>query len=129
MMAPVFERAAAELELHVRLVKVDTEGAPDLAAHFNIRSVPSLVLVQHGKEIARSAGVTATLAAELPGVTMRMPEATYLAWLDCRALELSCPAGAVLSRSGQGWAEFWGDLWCGLRGVRAAEFRRRRRRY
>jgi cystathionine beta-lyase len=37
--------------------------------------------------------LAATLAAELPGVTMRVPEATYLAWLDCRALELSCPAG------------------------------------
>ena len=56
MMAPVFERAAAELEPRVRLVKVDTEAAPDLAARFNIRSIPSLVLVQHGKEIVRSAG-------------------------------------------------------------------------
>ena len=26
-------------------------------------------------------------------MTMRVPEATYLAWLDCRALELPCPAG------------------------------------
>jgi cysteine-S-conjugate beta-lyase len=34
-----------------------------------------------------------TLSAELPGVTMRVPEATYLAWLDCRALELPTPAG------------------------------------
>jgi len=56
MMAPVFERAAAELEPHLRLVKVDTEAAPDLAVRFNIRSIPSLVLVQHGREIARSAG-------------------------------------------------------------------------
>jgi thioredoxin 2 len=55
-MAPIFERAAAELEPGLRLVKVDTEAAPDLAARFNIRSIPSLVLVQHGKEIARSAG-------------------------------------------------------------------------
>ena len=37
--------------------------------------------------------LAATLAAELPAVTMRVPEATYLAWLDCRALELPCPAG------------------------------------
>ena len=37
--------------------------------------------------------LAATLAAELPCVTMRVPEATYLAWLDCRALELPCPAG------------------------------------
>ncbi len=34
-----------------------------------------------------------TLAAELPGVAMRAPEATYLAWLDCRALDLPCSAG------------------------------------
>src|SRR5262249_11486238 len=34
------------------------------------------------------------------------------------------PRRAVLSGSGQSWAEFWRDLWCGLlRGVRAAEFR------
>ena len=37
--------------------------------------------------------LVATLAAEMPAVTMRVPEATYLAWLDCRALELPCSAG------------------------------------
>ncbi len=34
-----------------------------------------------------------TVAEALPGVTMRLPEATYLAWLDCTALELPVPAG------------------------------------
>jgi cysteine-S-conjugate beta-lyase len=34
-----------------------------------------------------------TIKAELPGVTMRVPEATYLAWLDCRGLELPGSAG------------------------------------
>jgi cystathionine beta-lyase len=34
-----------------------------------------------------------TIGAELPGVTMRQPEATYLAWLDCSPLALPCPAG------------------------------------
>jgi len=81
MMAPVFERAAAELEPHVRLVKVDTEAAPDLAAHFNIRSIPSLVLVQHGKEIARSAGA--------------MPLPQLLAWARQHAGPLvEAPAGS-----------------------------------
>ena len=28
-----------------------------------------------------------------PGVSMQVPQATYLAWLDWRALELSCSAG------------------------------------
>jgi cysteine-S-conjugate beta-lyase len=37
--------------------------------------------------------LAATLATEIPAVTMRVPEATYLAWLDCRALKLPCPAG------------------------------------
>ncbi len=34
-----------------------------------------------------------TLGDALPGVAMRLPEATYLAWLDCSALKLPCPAG------------------------------------
>jgi cystathionine beta-lyase len=34
-----------------------------------------------------------TLPEALPGVQMRLPEATYLAWLDCTALELPVPAG------------------------------------
>jgi len=62
------------------------------------------------------------VAAELPGVTMRLPQATYLAWLDCRALELSCPAGQFFLDQAS-WVEFWRELWRGLRGVRAAEFR------
>lgn len=37
--------------------------------------------------------VAKTVAAEMPGVTMRVPEATYLAWLDCSGLALPCPAG------------------------------------
>jgi cystathionine beta-lyase len=39
------------------------------------------------------------LASELPGVGYRLPEATYLAWLDCRALGLGDdPAAAFLER-------------------------------
>ena len=33
------------------------------------------------------------VTAELPGVTLRRPDATYLAWLDCTALDLPTPAG------------------------------------
>ena len=56
MMAPVFTQAAAQLEPQVRLAKIDTEASPDLAARFGIRSIPSLVLVHHGRELARTAG-------------------------------------------------------------------------
>ena len=33
------------------------------------------------------------LARELPGIRMVVPQATYLAWLDCSALDLGMPAG------------------------------------
>ena len=38
------------------------------------------------------------VASELPGVVMRPPEATYLAWLDCAALGLDDPAATFLAR-------------------------------
>jgi thioredoxin 2 len=56
-MAPAFERAAAELEPGYRLLKVNTEEEPSLAAHYGIRSIPTLVLFLGGREVARRAGV------------------------------------------------------------------------
>ncbi len=55
-MAPVFSRAAGELEPGVRLAKVDTEAEQALAARFNIRSIPTLAIFRNGREIARQAG-------------------------------------------------------------------------
>ena len=61
--------------------------------------------------------LAATLAAELPAVTMRVPEATYLAWLDCRALELPCPAGQFFlerARVGLNFGETFGANYAGF---------------
>lgn len=55
-MASAFEAAAAQLEPRARLGKVDTEAEADLSARYAIRSIPSLVIVHKGKEIARNAG-------------------------------------------------------------------------
>jgi thioredoxin 2 len=55
-MAPAFERAASRLEPRVRLAKVNTEEEPTLAARFNIRSIPTLILFRGGREVARQAG-------------------------------------------------------------------------
>ena len=55
-MAPAYEQAAAQLEPHVRLAKVDTEAVPNLGARFNIRSIPTLALFVGGKEVARQPG-------------------------------------------------------------------------
>ncbi|MCW1381367.1 thioredoxin TrxC [Novosphingobium sp. KCTC 2891] len=55
-MAPAFAAAAAKLEPHVRLVKVDTEKAQALSGQLAIRSIPTLALFRQGREVARQAG-------------------------------------------------------------------------
>jgi thioredoxin 2 len=56
MMAPAYAQAAQRLEPGMRLLKVDTERAQDLAARFAIRSIPTLMLFKGGREVARQAG-------------------------------------------------------------------------
>ena len=54
--APVFEQAARELEPWIRLAKLNTEEAPQLAGEWNIRSIPTLILFRGGKEVQRVSG-------------------------------------------------------------------------
>jgi thioredoxin 2 len=56
MMAPVFQQAATELQPQFRLAKVDTESEQQIAAQYNIRSIPTLALFKGGREVARTAG-------------------------------------------------------------------------
>ena len=56
-MTPQFEAAAKMLEPQVRLAKVNTEAEPALGARFDIRSIPTMVLFNGGREIARQSGV------------------------------------------------------------------------
>jgi thioredoxin 2 len=58
-MAPTFERAAPQLEPEIRLAKVDIDAVGDLATRFAVQSIPTLLLVRHGREIARAMGVMA----------------------------------------------------------------------
>jgi thioredoxin 2 len=54
--APVFSEAARRFEPRLRLTKVDTEAQPQLAQRFAIRSIPTLLLLREGREIARQSG-------------------------------------------------------------------------
>lgn len=56
MMAPHFVEAAAQLEPKVRLLKVNTEDQQALAARYDIRSIPTLMLFRGGQAVARQAG-------------------------------------------------------------------------
>lgn len=55
-MAPVFEALASELAGEVTFLKVDVDEAPALAERFELRSVPTLVVLSDGVEVARAPG-------------------------------------------------------------------------
>jgi len=56
MMAPAYAQAAAQLEPQIRVAKLNTEEAQQIAAQYNIRSIPTLALFKGGREVARQAG-------------------------------------------------------------------------
>ena len=55
-MAPAFAKAAGQLEPDIRLGKLDTEACQAIAARYNIRSIPTMVLIHKGREVARTSG-------------------------------------------------------------------------
>ncbi len=55
-MAPAVEEAARNLEPALRVAKLDTEAAPEIAQRFGIQSIPTLVLMRHGRELGRVSG-------------------------------------------------------------------------
>jgi len=55
-MAPFYERVAGELEPEFRFLKVDTEAEPELAARYQIRSIPTLMVFRNGAIVAQQAG-------------------------------------------------------------------------
>jgi thioredoxin 2 len=56
-MGPMFEAAAAELEPQVRLLKLNADEAPGIAAEYEVSGIPALLLFRGGRVVARSAGV------------------------------------------------------------------------
>jgi thioredoxin 2 len=57
-MAPAYARVAAELEPQVRFLKVDTEAEQQLAAQYDIRSIPTVMMFRNGRPVARRAGAS-----------------------------------------------------------------------
>jgi thioredoxin 2 len=55
-MAPAFAQAARDLEPRVRLAKLNTEDHQAIAARYAIRSIPTMILFQQGREVARISG-------------------------------------------------------------------------
>jgi len=55
-MALQFEKAA-ELRPQYRFAKVDVDAEPALASRFQIRSIPTLIVLRDGEPVAAQAGV------------------------------------------------------------------------
>ena len=78
-MAPIYERAAAEFEPDIRFLKVDTEAERELAARYNIRAIPTLMLFHAGAPVAQRAGAVdgETLRAWLREHTAHLRPASH----------------------------------------------------
>ena len=56
-MAPIFERAAKELEPKARFVKVNVDNEPALAGRLGVQGIPALFVLKKGAVVARQAGL------------------------------------------------------------------------
>ena len=56
-MAPIFERAAKELEPRARFVKVNVDNEPELAGRLGVQGIPALFVLKNGAVVARQSGL------------------------------------------------------------------------
>jgi thioredoxin 2 len=59
MVSPALERVATEMAGRLKLVKVDIDRAPRLAGRFAVQAVPTLLILDRGRVVARHAGAAA----------------------------------------------------------------------
>lgn len=57
MLGPTVEELAERYDGKARVGKVNVDADPELARHFGIMSIPTVVFLKGGKEIARKVGV------------------------------------------------------------------------
>ncbi|MCB1692407.1 MAG: thioredoxin, partial [Pseudomonadales bacterium] len=69
--APIYEKSAQELEPHIRLLKLETDENPTIAASYRIQSIPTLAIFKQGKEFTRQAGA--------------MPQSRFVDWVRANA--------------------------------------------
>jgi thioredoxin 2 len=75
MVSPALERLAGELAGRLKLVKVNADDNPEVSRRFEVRSIPTLVLLHHGEVLDTQIGA--------------LPEHQLHAWLESRL-----PAGS-----------------------------------
>jgi thioredoxin 1 len=58
MLAPVLEKIAAQPELGAKIGKVNVDENQALAARFNIRGIPTMLLFKNGQPVDQLVGLT-----------------------------------------------------------------------
>ncbi|MGZ4125860.1 MAG: thioredoxin family protein, partial [Actinomycetota bacterium] len=54
---PMVERAAATFACSLKVVKVDVDRSPTVAGRFDVRGIPTLIVLVDGREVDRIVGV------------------------------------------------------------------------
>jgi thioredoxin 1 len=60
MMSPILQEVKATLQEAVKIIKINVDQHQDLASHFMVRGVPTLMLFKEGKMLWRQSGVLST---------------------------------------------------------------------
>ncbi|GAA4982414.1 thioredoxin [Kitasatospora paranensis] len=56
MVSPALEQVAKDLAGQIKLVKVDIDESPHLARRFEVQAVPTLLILDRGRPVARQTG-------------------------------------------------------------------------
>jgi thioredoxin 2 len=68
MVSPVLQRLAEQLAGQIKLVKVNADEAPQVSAKFEVRAIPTLLVMLNGEVLSRRSGAA--------------PEPELRRWLD-----------------------------------------------
>ena len=59
MVSPIVDEIAEESDGSYKVGKINVDEQPELAQHFRVMSIPTLVVVKNGKEVQRAVGLHA----------------------------------------------------------------------
>ncbi|MES2121869.1 MAG: thioredoxin [Chlamydiota bacterium] len=57
MMTPVLDKVSKEVQGKATIAKIDIDAAQQVAAQFQVTSIPTLILFKEGKEVGRLVGL------------------------------------------------------------------------